>query len=376
MDSEKFGDYLLYGSPKPELLKFNFQMFYYILCHTIYPLVGAYDQCFIQGILHNTLYAISCGYVFDLEDLFIRILVDAAEEFDAPKVFIPWIQKMVNLRQLKEYLAKEVPEKFIPPVRDTLKVLQDFSKGKVITDSSPKVSKKFAGPQIPRMKLSTKPLVPSQLQICLQLEISFQTQQLLLIDMDQDRKEKEHLAHELNGIHNQSRLIHMILHEDKHHSWKLLRKFFSKKKLKKARIHETYDFMDLPLTADDLRQHCTPSLPTRAPTTDSLRFNIDAILIDESEAMSPTFQSEENVVLPSTAAPEEKHQEKSDEIPASPTEPEHAKDQADKDQDDEAERNAVTSDEETFSPCDSGSSSGDKSSSSSGHCSSCSSSPF
>lgn len=83
-------------------------------------------------------------------------------------------------------------------------------------------------------------------------------------------------------------------------AWKLLRKFFSKKKLEKAHIYETYDFMDLPMTGDDLRQCHTSSLPATAWTTDLLRFNIIP-LIDEPEATSPTFWSEENVVPPPIA---------------------------------------------------------------------------
>lgn len=97
MDPEKVGDYLSYGSPKPEYLQFNYQTFDYIQYHTLCHLVGAYDQGTILGILRNTMYAISCGYVFDIEDIFIRILVDVAEDYDAPKVFAPWIQKMITL---------------------------------------------------------------------------------------------------------------------------------------------------------------------------------------------------------------------------------------------------------------------------------------
>lgn len=75
MDLAKVGDEVC-GPPKPEDLKFNFQSYYYILCHTLYPQVGAYSQGKINDVLCNTLYAISCGYVFDVEDQFIRILVD------------------------------------------------------------------------------------------------------------------------------------------------------------------------------------------------------------------------------------------------------------------------------------------------------------
>lgn len=193
MDPAKVGDQIV-GPAKPEDLKINYQTFYYILHHTMCPLVSAHSQREISGILCNTLYAISCGYVFDVEDLFIRILVHAANEHLAPKVFAPWIQKMINLCLRKEYLAKEVPEKFIPPVRDTLQVMKDMSKGKAIVDSSSKIAKQFPRPQIPERKMVSKPSVPSH------LEISLHTQQLLEKQIHQDQKEKEHLACDLNDI--------------------------------------------------------------------------------------------------------------------------------------------------------------------------------
>lgn len=191
MDPEKVGDYLSYGSPRPECLTFNNQTFYHILCYTICPLAGTNDSGSIHGVLHNTLYALSGGYVFDIEDLFIRILVDSAEEPRAAKVFAPWIQKIIDQCMKKEYLAKENHKGFIPPVRDTLQVMEDLSKGKAIAASPRKSIKQFDGPKIPHKKKCVKPPVPTQ------LEISLCSHQLLLKHMEDDRKKKEHLVNEL-----------------------------------------------------------------------------------------------------------------------------------------------------------------------------------
>lgn len=68
------------------------------------------------------------------------------------------------------------------------------------------------------------------------MEISLRMQQLLLKHMEDDRKEKEHLVNELNRIENKAHLTYLIDSENKHRLWKLLRKFYSKKKLSKAEI--------------------------------------------------------------------------------------------------------------------------------------------
>jgi hypothetical protein len=50
----------------------------------------------------------------------------------------------------------------------------------------------------------------------------------------------------------------MIVKEDKSRSWKLLRKFYSEKKLNMVGLFKTYDFMDAPLTIKDLPECNTP----------------------------------------------------------------------------------------------------------------------
>lgn len=62
-----------------------------MLTYMICPLAGTNDSVSIRGVLKNTLYAVSGGYVFDIEDLFICILADSTEAPSALKVFAQWI---------------------------------------------------------------------------------------------------------------------------------------------------------------------------------------------------------------------------------------------------------------------------------------------
>ena len=84
MDSDKVGNYHLYVFSSDKYLKFNFQTFRFILCHTTSPLPGAYDSGAIHGVLCNTLNGI--------------------------------------------YLAQEALEKFIIHVRDILLMLKDYKR--------------------------------------------------------------------------------------------------------------------------------------------------------------------------------------------------------------------------------------------------------
>lgn len=98
--------------------------------------------------------------------------------------------------------------------------------------------------------------------------------------MADDQKEKEHLAAELNALNNRTRLLHLIADENKKHLWKLLRKFFSEKKLTHADIQKIYDYIDVPFMVEALQQRSTPPLPTRAPSTDFLQLTLQKLLAE------------------------------------------------------------------------------------------------
>ena len=90
--------------------------------------------------------------------------------------------------------------------------------------------------------------------------------------MAKDRREKEHLAAELNAINNRTKVVHMITAKNKKHLWKLLRKFFSKKQLSNSDLKELYEYIDQGFSAEDFQDHITPPLPAREPTTDLHQF--------------------------------------------------------------------------------------------------------
>ena len=116
--------------------------------------------------------------------------------------------------------------------------MEDFSSGKAPVSSPPDYHNTFNGPKLPKRDLQLNTQPPSH------IEVSMRTQQLLLKHMAKDRQEKEHLAAELNAIHNRTKVVHMITAENKKRLWKLLRKFFSKKQLSQAHLQELYKYID------------------------------------------------------------------------------------------------------------------------------------
>ena len=76
MDKEKICDY--HGSPLPEHLTFDNHTLYHILAYTICLLAGMNTYNVISDVLRSTIHAISQGYIFDVEDMFLRILMDSA----------------------------------------------------------------------------------------------------------------------------------------------------------------------------------------------------------------------------------------------------------------------------------------------------------
>jgi hypothetical protein len=128
MDVEKIGDYS--GPPLPEHLPLKNYTLYHMLSYTICPLAGVNPDKSISDVLRNAIYAISERYIFDVEDMFLRIIKDSAQYPFCFKVFAPWIQKVIDHAMGIVYLMKESHKSFIPPVHDTLQAMQDFHSGK------------------------------------------------------------------------------------------------------------------------------------------------------------------------------------------------------------------------------------------------------
>ena len=103
MDEEKTHDN---GPPLPEHLTFDNQTLYHILTYTLCPLAGMNIDNAISDVLRNTIHAISQGFIFDVEDMFLRILMDSTQHPNTIMVFVPWIEKVVDYEMKIEYLAE------------------------------------------------------------------------------------------------------------------------------------------------------------------------------------------------------------------------------------------------------------------------------
>ena len=79
------------------------------------------------------------------------------------------------------YLAKVSHKSFIPPVRDTLSVMEDFSSGKAPV-ASLDYHTTFNGPKLPKRDRMPNTQPPSH------LKVSMRTQQLLLKHMAEDHQ--------------------------------------------------------------------------------------------------------------------------------------------------------------------------------------------
>ena len=125
-------------------------MLFHMLSYTICPMAGMNPDKSISDVLRNTIYAISERYIFDVEDMFQHILNDSALYSHCLKVYAPWIQKVVDRAMRTEYLTKQIHKSFIPPVRDTLKVMEDISSGKSPVSSPLDYHKNFDRPCLPQ----------------------------------------------------------------------------------------------------------------------------------------------------------------------------------------------------------------------------------
>lgn len=109
----------------------------------------------------------------------------------------------------------------------------------------------------------------------------------LIKHLRQDHKEKEHIASKINHVAKTTRQILLTVKEDKHCTWKLFRKFYSKDQLKKARIKKKYDYINAFET--DRKRRDTHPLSTKSKMIDLIFLSEDDI-IEESEATSSKFK--------------------------------------------------------------------------------------
>jgi hypothetical protein len=200
----------------------------------------------------------------------------AADSPQALKPYAPWVMFAIEQLTEKKFLCPHVPKVFIPPVRDTLRIVKDIGKGKTPIDATASASVKA-----PKVKKATVEIPreenPSLYEICLR------TQQALESHIKLDRKEKLEMMTEINLLHNYARQALLYEKEQKKRSWTLLRKHYSRKQLSAKGIEKEYDYLELFEVPRIRRQ--TPVLPQRSTSTDLLFVEPD----DELEDTAGTF---------------------------------------------------------------------------------------
>jgi hypothetical protein len=233
---------------------------FYILCNTLTPTNRPNS---INGIVGNALLAISPGIRFDVPDLFIRNLACAADSPQSLKPYAPWIMFAIEQLINEKFIWAHFPKMFMPPVRDTLRMVKDIGKGKKPVDAPGTASASENAPKVKKARVeSPHEENPSLYEICIR------TPQALESHIKLDQKEKLELMTELNLLHNHTRQILLYEKEAKNHSWTLLRQHYSRKQLHAKGIKKEYDYLELIVVPRVRRQ--TPVLPQHSASTDLL----------------------------------------------------------------------------------------------------------
>jgi hypothetical protein len=174
--------------------------------------------------VENALLAISQGIRFDVPDLLIQNLACAANNPQSLKPYAPWIMFAIEQLTHEKFFWAYISKVFMPPVRDTLRIVKDIGKGKEPVDTAATVSVSENAPKIKKARVEIpREENPSLYEICIR------TQQTLESHIKLDRKEKLELMTELNLLHNHTRQILLHEKEAKKRSWTLLRQHYSRK---------------------------------------------------------------------------------------------------------------------------------------------------
>jgi hypothetical protein len=69
---------------------------YHILRHTLWPVKGHDSSYHVAGALKTVIFNVVHGIKFNMRDLFIRYLASSGMEFFEPKVYAPWIMRLIK----------------------------------------------------------------------------------------------------------------------------------------------------------------------------------------------------------------------------------------------------------------------------------------
>ena len=131
MDPTLFGDECVEVNQKK--LAYENKVLVYILCNSLTPMNRPET---INGIVGNALLAMSQGVRFDIPDLFVRILACAADSPQDLKPYAPWIMYAIEQLTGEHFFCPYVLKIFMPPVRNTLKIVKYIGKGKMPVDAT------------------------------------------------------------------------------------------------------------------------------------------------------------------------------------------------------------------------------------------------
>src|SRR3989337_3655637 len=126
-------------------LAYDNKVLLHILCNTITPTNRPNS---IKGIVGNALVSISQGIKFDIPDLFIRNLAYAVDSPQSLKPYAPWIMYAIEQLINEKFIWAHFPKKFMPPVRDTLRMVKDIGKGKKPVDAPGTASASESAPKV------------------------------------------------------------------------------------------------------------------------------------------------------------------------------------------------------------------------------------
>ena len=135
MDPTMVGDECIDVDPKK--LAYDNKVLFHILCNTT---TRTNKPISIKGIVGNALVAISQGIKFDIPDLFIRNLACKTDGPQSLKPYAPWIMFAIEQLTNEKFFWAYILKVFMPPVRDTLRIVKDSGKGKEPVDTTANAS--------------------------------------------------------------------------------------------------------------------------------------------------------------------------------------------------------------------------------------------
>src|ERR1041385_1376547 len=125
----------------------------------------------------------------------------------------PWLQPVCNYGRNDDFVARNHPKLFTPPVRDTLELLR-------------KPNDIFATYVGVRHEVNERNISKKFQKDCHHFEVNLRSQQMLENYIEANQRPMKFLADEINRVGNIALNNNQYLRVLKRHSWKGLRKFY------------------------------------------------------------------------------------------------------------------------------------------------------